>query len=887
MLPLLKKRFTALFSLCFVFLFFGAFAEVSTAATILISNQDDVDGRSGADTVNLITASGNFTIEIISSGGVFNNKRYTLYGSAQASNIYIESLDGRNGKEIIVLYTESGSAGLRKLCIINRSKDYYSSTTPQPEKWDYNYSIISQGLKTDYDATLPIAVNNLVVTNLSGTSGKELVGVGRSVSSNFLFIIRYGDNSHPSGIVQNSYTFSGSVGQQFLIYNLDGYQGDEVIGFFTSGSRRSLYIVNNQLEYDGYTRNYSKQLSFSFGAGIQSSNIQVAANVPHFVTNNVVIANLGTEPGLEIVGLYRDTSNRLGLFNINYPKSNGYVDSSYRIPGSGIYTGNYNRLDDARFTIGNFGTNGKEVYGYYNTSSGGLGGAFVYWDNFTSSNTYQNLDNPDSNGNFSDSFHEQTSAGQTVASAIFSLIDPDGDGHHDGSDACPTQNGYIDGDGDGTCRPTDQCDDNPNKISPGTCGCGYNDSNQDGDQWLDCEEECDTDPYKRYPGTCGCGTSDVDTDLDGVADCNDGCPTDPNSIYAGECIPDNCPDDPYKYEPGICGCGSVDDDSDGDGAYDCNEECPYDPAKTQIGVCGCFNSDADLDGDGKADCLAASEHEVKTFYHTDQTGTPLAVTDDAGRVIWRATYLPFGEEYSVTGPLENNRRFIGKEKDVETGLTHIGARYLLGERFTSPDPVRLVDPTTGEINPTILADPQRLNLYAYGLNNPYRYIDPDGEFAVIAAIAFVTYALDAMMPKSTDVSNSRGALDYIDSATMIAPLGIIKNVSSIPQLVKGSSKVINTSAKQLQRKFKHAKDFGVLGNFSKANSKKFNSAINQHLNASSTKVIQGKYRGNSVTHHLNPKTGLNAMTDSSGKFISGWRLGSEQLKNVKKHGGLN
>lgn len=722
------KHFFGLLGLLSVVIVLTFFIQSSIAATILISDDYDVDGRSGSDTVNLITTTtGSFKIEIVSSGGTSHDKTYIISGSVVTENIYIESLDGKNGKEIIVLYTKSGS---RKLSIINRSKDYYTSTV-QPEKWDYSPSIISQNLQTDYDSTQPIAISNLVVTNLSGYSGKELIGVGNSGSKNFLFVIRYDDSDSPNRIVENKYTFSGSVDSQFLICDLDNYQGDEVIGFHTNAGERSLYIVNNQLDHDGYSKDYSSDVSFSFGEGIYSSNIQVADSVAHFTTNNVAIANIGPEPGLEIVGIYYATSSKLGLFNIQYPKTNGRVDSSKRVPGDGLYTGNLNRLADARYTIGNFGTNYKEVYGYYNASNGGLGGAFVYWDNFSSSSTYQNLDDPDSNGDFSDSFHEQTSAGKTVASAIYSLIDSDGDNHHDGNDDCPRATGYIDGDGDGVCKPTDQCDSDPDKTVPGTCGCNSSDRNTDGDQWVDCDEECDNDPLKRYPGICGCGTSDIDSDGDGTADCNDACPDDPTSSIASECIPDFCPDDPYKYNAGICGCGTPDDDSDGDGAYDCNEECPYDPAKTSIGICGCFISDADSDGDGKADCLAGSEFETTTFYHTDQTGTPLAVTDSEGRVVWQATYLPFGEEYSVSGPLENNRRFIGKEKDVETGLTHVGSRYLLdhGGRFLSTDPVRLVDPATGKINPIILANPQRLNLYAYGLNNPYRYTDPDGNWA--------------------------------------------------------------------------------------------------------------------------------------------------------------
>ena len=104
---------------------------------------------------------------------------------------------------------------------------------------------------------------------------------------------------------------------------------------------------------------------------------------------------------------------------------------------------------------------------------------------------------------------------------------------------------------------------------------------------------------------------------------------------------------------------------------------------------------------------------------------------------------------------------------------------------------------------------------------------------------------------------------------------------------KSTSKIVNTTQKQLQKKFKHASDFGVTGNYSKANAKKFNSAVNQHLNAPGTRPIQGTYRGDPVTHHLDPNTGLNVITDQSGNFVSGWRLGPEQLQNVLQHGGLN
>lgn len=100
------------------------------------------------------------------------------------------------------------------------------------------------------------------------------------------------------------------------------------------------------------------------------------------------------------------------------------------------------------------------------------------------------------------------------------------------------------------------------------------------------------------------------------------------------------------------------------------------------------------------------------------------------------------------------------------------------------------------------------------------------------------------------------------------------------------SKVAPASAKQLQKKFKHAGDFGVEGNFSKANAEKFGQAIQKHLNALGTKEIQGSYRGNSVTFHTDPKSGLTAIQNPNGSFLSGWKLNPQQLQHVLKDGKL-
>ena len=70
-------------------------------------------------------------------------------------------------------------------------------------------------------------------------------------------------------------------------------------------------------------------------------------------------------------------------------------------------------------------------------------------------------------------------------------------------------------------------------------------------------------------------------------------------------------------------------------------------------------------------------------------------------------------------------QFTGKERDAETGLDFMEARYYSSAqgRFTSPDVMM------GK--PEWLVDPQRWNRYAYVRNNPLKYIDPNGEDLVI------------------------------------------------------------------------------------------------------------------------------------------------------------
>jgi RHS repeat-associated protein len=109
-----------------------------------------------------------------------------------------------------------------------------------------------------------------------------------------------------------------------------------------------------------------------------------------------------------------------------------------------------------------------------------------------------------------------------------------------------------------------------------------------------------------------------------------------------------------------------------------------------------------------------------TYYHTDAVGSVRVVTDAGGQVVARYDYLPFGELWPASPVGGETRQFGGKERDSESGLDYVGARYYASQtgRFTTVDPFLDVHKA--------LVDPQQWNRYTYVRNNPLRYVDPDG-----------------------------------------------------------------------------------------------------------------------------------------------------------------
>ncbi|MEV6809424.1 RHS repeat-associated core domain-containing protein [Streptomyces sp. NPDC051129] len=109
-----------------------------------------------------------------------------------------------------------------------------------------------------------------------------------------------------------------------------------------------------------------------------------------------------------------------------------------------------------------------------------------------------------------------------------------------------------------------------------------------------------------------------------------------------------------------------------------------------------------------------------SFTLADHHGTGLLAVAATDLALTQRRVLPFGETRGAApASWPGTKGFVGGiDETKDTGLTHLGAREYDPQtgRFLSVDPI--MD----------LADPQQINGYTYGNNNPLVYSDPDGKF---------------------------------------------------------------------------------------------------------------------------------------------------------------
>lgn len=225
---------------------------------------------------------------------------------------------------------------------------------------------------------------------------------------------------------------------------------------------------------------------------------------------------------------------------------------------------------------------------------------------------------------------------------------------------------------------------------------------------------------------------------------------------------------------------------------------------------------------------AQVNYDKITYIHSDASGTPIAASDEQGDIVWIVDHYPYGAEYSNDA---NNRAgtlsFAGKAYDEETGLSYFGGRWYNAHvgRFMGIDPVG-VDPE----------DWRTFNRYSYGFNNPYKYVDPDGNFPILAAAAIVgglnvlglylETRYDAANPCS-DCVRSSGGIDIGLSA------GLAKAGSAIGSKLASQS-TTNSGARTL---FHYTDDAGLDGILS---SKKLNPSLKAN-NQKDARFGNGQY----------------------------------------------
>ncbi|WP_140399140.1 RHS repeat domain-containing protein, partial [Pseudomonas sp. SID14000] len=156
---------------------------------------------------------------------------------------------------------------------------------------------------------------------------------------------------------------------------------------------------------------------------------------------------------------------------------------------------------------------------------------------------------------------------------------------------------------------------------------------------------------------------------------------------------------------------------------------------------------------------AEGEGQKLYYFHTDQIGTPLELTDSDGQIVWQATYRSWGEiEQLTVNKVMQNIRFQGQYLDCETELHYNTFRYFDPEvgRFITQDPIGL---SGGR------------NLYSYAPNS-IGWIDPLG---------WCSKALGKNLESSGVARPQNTAAHHIvgDSAKLAAPARAILNKHGI------------------------------------------------------------------------------------------------------------
>ena len=124
--------------------------------------------------------------------------------------------------------------------------------------------------------------------------------------------------------------------------------------------------------------------------------------------------------------------------------------------------------------------------------------------------------------------------------------------------------------------------------------------------------------------------------------------------------------------------------------------------------------------------------EARKHFHLDHLGSAELITDDNGQRLAVHKYWPFGGDAPGSDVDAEHMKFTGHERDLSgvdtNGLDYMHARYynFTSGRFLTVDPMLSFD--------RAVYSPQMWNRYAYAMDNPIIFTDPNG-----TTVYLVTY----------------------------------------------------------------------------------------------------------------------------------------------------
>jgi RHS repeat-associated protein len=122
-----------------------------------------------------------------------------------------------------------------------------------------------------------------------------------------------------------------------------------------------------------------------------------------------------------------------------------------------------------------------------------------------------------------------------------------------------------------------------------------------------------------------------------------------------------------------------------------------------------------------SDLLARLQNGSVSYYHIDGLGSTRLTTTSTGAVSDQYSYSAYGSLLPPSGSLGNSYLFAGEQRDEESALYYLRARYYdpAISRFLSGDPL------DGD-----QSIPLSLNKYLYAYGNPVNLTDPSGLFTL-------------------------------------------------------------------------------------------------------------------------------------------------------------